>query len=407
MIIRSRTHYNRGMPGDRRVVGVPTETFPGEQRVSVVPSTVAALEKTGFHVVVQRGAGTGAGFPDREYEEKGARLVDTAEELFREADVLLTVRSLSGHGGRTPAELGFLREGQVLVGMLDPLATPAGVQAIAKTGATAFALELLPRITRAQSMDVLSSMATISGYKAVILAANTLPRLFPMLMTAAGTVSPAKVLVVGAGVAGLQAIATARRLGAVVEAYDVRDAAKEQVLSLGAKFVELPIEVADAQDAGGYAKAQDESFYRRQRETMARVVAASDVVICTAAVPGRKAPVLVTAEAVNGMRKGSVIVDLAAEQGGNCELTRAGETVDHDGVKIVGPVNLAAGVPNHASQLYAKNLATFLAHAAKDGEVRTDADEILSGTLVSRGGEVVHPKVREALGLPTAQPAAS
>jgi NAD(P) transhydrogenase subunit alpha len=386
---------------------VPTETFPGEQRVSVVPSTVAALEKTGFHVVVQRGAGVGAGFPDREYEEKGARLVDTAEELFREADVLLTVRSLSGHGDRTPAELGFLREGQVLVGMLDPLATPTGVQAIAKTGATAFALELLPRITRAQSMDVLSSMATISGYKAVILAADTLPRLFPMLMTAAGTVSPAKVLVVGAGVAGLQAIATARRLGAVVEAYDVRDAAKEQVLSLGAKFVELPIEVADAQDAGGYAKAQDESFYRRQRETMARVVAASDVVICTAAVPGRKAPVLVTAEAVNGMRKGSVIVDLAAEQGGNCELTRAGETVDHDGVKIVGPVNLAAGVPNHASQLYAKNVATFLAHAAKDGEVRTDADEILSGTLVSRGGEVVHPKVREALGLPTAQPAAS
>ncbi len=395
------------MPGDRRIVGVPTETFLGEKRVATVPATVAVLEKAGFHVVVQQGAGEAAGFPDTEYAEKGARLVPTAADVFREADIVLSVRSLSGHGARTSQELPLLREGQVVVGMLDPLAAPAGLQALAARGVSAFALELLPRITRAQSMDVLSSMATIGGYKAVLLAATTLPRLFPMLMTAAGTVSPAKVLVIGAGVAGLQAIATARRLGAIVEAYDVRDAAKEQVLSLGAKFVELPIETADAQDAGGYAKAQDESFYRRQRETLARVVAASDVVICTAAVPGRKAPVLVTTEAVAGMRRGSVIVDLAAEQGGNCELTRAGETVLHQGVSVVGPVNLAAEVPNHASQLYAKNLATFLAHATKDGQLREDADEILSGTLVTRGGEVVHPKVREVLGLPITQPVAS
>jgi H+-translocating NAD(P) transhydrogenase subunit alpha len=397
------------MAGDKRtvIVGVPTETFPGEQRVAMVPATVPTLDKAGFHVVVQRGAGEAAGFPDAEYEAKGARLVPTAEDLFREADVVLTVRSFSGHAGHVPAALGLLREGQAVVGMLDPLAAAAGVQKVAATGITAFALELLPRITRAQSMDVLSSMATISGYKAVLLGASTLPRLFPMLMTAAGTISPAKVLVIGAGVAGLQAIATSRRLGAVVEAYDVRDAAKEQVLSLGAKFVDLAVEAKGAEDAGGYAKAQDESFYQRQREAMARVVAGCDVVICTAAVPGRKAPVLVTTEAVDGMRRGSVVVDLAAEQGGNCELTRAGESVDHQGVHVLGPVNLAAQVPNHASQLYAKNLATFLLHAYKDGEIKSESDEILSGTLVCRGGEVVHSRVREALGLPVAQPVAS
>jgi NAD(P) transhydrogenase subunit alpha len=289
----------------------------------------------------------------------------------------------------------------VVVGFMDPLGSPEGIRALAGTGATAFAVELVPRITRAQSMDALSSMATIAGYKAVILAADTLPQLFPMLMTAAGTIVAARVFVIGAGVAGLQAIATARRLGAVVEAYDVRPAVKEQVLSLGAKFVELPLAAGDAQDKGGYAKAMDEEFYRRQRETMARVVAQSDVVIATAAVPGRKAPVLITGAMVTGMKPGSVIVDLAAEQGGNCELTRPGESVVRDGVSVLGPVNVAASIPYHASQMYAKNVGNFVRQMVKDGALSIDtADEILRETLVTQGGEVVSPKLREALSLP-------
>jgi NAD(P) transhydrogenase subunit alpha len=289
----------------------------------------------------------------------------------------------------------------VTVGFLDPLASPQGVQSFAARGATAFALELLPRTTRAQAMDVLSSAATVVGYKAVLLAAGALPRMFPMMMTAGGTLTPARVFVIGGGVAGLQAIATARRLGAVVQAYDVRPAVKEQVESLGGKFVELPIEAGDAQDAGGYAKAMDESFYRRQREMMAKVIAACDVVISTAAVPGKKAPVLITAEMVDGMPPGSIVVDVAAEQGGNCEVTRAGENVVRNGVTVMGPVNLAATVPNHASQMYARNVSAFLTLIVKDGALKVDTtDEIVRETLVARGGEVVHPKVRESLGLP-------
>jgi NAD(P) transhydrogenase subunit alpha len=290
-----------------------------------------------------------------------------------------------------------------MVGFLDPLASPQGAQVLAACGATAFALELLPRTTRAQALDALASAASVVGYKAVLLAAGALPRMFPMMMTAGGTLTPARVFVIGGGVAGLQAIATARRLGAVVQAYDVRPAVKEQVESLGGKFVELPLEAGDAQDAGGYAKAMDESFYRRQREMMAKVIAACDVVISTAAVPGKKAPVLITAEMVDGMPPGSVIVDVAAEQGGNCEVTRAGEDVVRNGVTVMGPVNLAASVPNHASQMFARNVSNFLALIVKDGALAIDtADDIVRETLVARGGEVVHPRVREALGLPAA-----
>jgi len=372
-------------------IGVPAERFPGERRVALVPASIAALKKAGFDVLIENGAGAQAGFPDAAYQDKGASIAASRADVFA-AEVVLQVRA---------GDFSSMRAGQVLVGMADPLGSPDTVRAIAARGVTAFALELIPRITRAQSMDVLSSMATIGGYKAVLLAAVTLPRMFPLLTTAAGTITPAHVFIVGVGVAGLQAIATARKLGAVVEAYDVRPAVKEQVQSVGAKFVELPLETAQAEDKGGYAKAQDESFYQRQREMMARVVASNDVVITTAVVPGKKAPVLVTAEMVRGMAPGSVIVDLAAERGGNCELTRPDEVVVERGVTILGPTNLPSTVPYHASQMYAKNITTFLLHLVKDGAVKIDlSDEITRDTLFAQGGEVVNPRVRTALGLP-------
>jgi H+-translocating NAD(P) transhydrogenase subunit alpha len=372
-------------------IGVPTEQFPGEHRVALVPASIAPLKKAGFEVVIERGAGERAGFPDSAYQEKGAHIFASRGEVFT-ADVVLQVRA---------GEFASMRQGQIVIAMVDPLGAPETVREIASRGVTAFALELIPRITRAQSMDVLSSMATIAGYKAVLLAAGTLPRMFPLLTTAAGTVTPAHVFIVGVGVAGLQAIATARKLGAVVEAYDVRPAVKEQVQSVGAKFVELPLETGQSEDKGGYAKAQDETFYQRQREMMARVVAANDVVITTAVVPGRKAPVLVTADMVRGMARGSVIVDLAAERGGNCELTRADQVVVEQGVTILGPTNLPSTVPYHASQMYAKNITTFLLHLVKDGAVTVDPnDEITRDTLIAQGGEVVNARVRQALGLP-------
>jgi len=380
------------------IVGIPKETFPGEQRVAMVPALVPALAKAKAEVLVESGAGTAAGYPDAAYLEKAARIATSREQLFQEAGVIAQVRGLGANPEAGRADLELLREGQVLVALLDPLGAPALMQELAATGATVFAMELIPRITRAQSMDALSSMATVAGYKAVLLAAAELPKMFPMLMTAAGTIAPAKVLVVGAGVAGLQAISVARRLGAVVHAYDVRPVVKEQVQSLGAKFVELGLESDGAQDKGGYAKAQDETFYRRQREVMGEVVAQSDVVITTAQVPGRKAPILVTEAMVRGMAPGSVVVDLAAEQGGNCELTRAGERVEAHGVTILGPVNLPATVPFHASQMYGKNVVTFLLHLVKDGELAPDLeDEITRDTLVAHASELVHPAVREAL----------
>jgi proton-translocating NAD(P)+ transhydrogenase subunit alpha len=380
------------------IVGVVRENFPGERRVALIPSVLPLLIKAGVEILVEAGAGAAAGFPDAEYTAKGGKIAPRGEVLAR-AEALMAVRTPSSNPRAADDDVAALRRGQYVIGLSEPLTAHDATRQLAARGVSLFAMELIPRITRAQSMDVLSSMATIVGYKAVLIAAGELPRMFPMLMTAAGTTAPARAFVIGAGVAGLQAIASARRLGAKVQAYDVRPAVKEQVESLGAKFVELPLETAGAEDKGGYAKAQDESFYRRQRELMASVVAASDVVISTASVPGQKAPILIPADAVAGMAPGSVIVDLAAERGGNCELTRADERVSAHGVTILGPTNLASTVPYHASQMYAKNITTFLLHLLKDGAIRLDLDdEITRETLVTHGGEVVHPRVKELVG---------
>ncbi|MBN1919039.1 MAG: Re/Si-specific NAD(P)(+) transhydrogenase subunit alpha [Verrucomicrobia bacterium] len=381
------------------IVGVPKETYPGERRVAVVPGVVPALTKAGVSVLVEAGAGDAAGFPDAEYRDKGAAIVGRAE-VFAKADVILQVRTLGANPEAGKADLPLMRKGQAVIGLAEPFTALDAAEALAGRGVTLFGMELMPRITRAQSMDALSSQATVAGYKAVLLAAEALPRMFPMSMTAAGTVSPAKVFVIGAGVAGLQAVATAKRLGAVVKAYDVRPAVKEQVESLGASFVEMEIEADDAEDKGGYAKAMGDDFYRRQRELMAKVVAGVDVVITTAVVPGKKAPVLITAEMVGGMAPGSVIVDLAAERGGNCELTRPGETVVAHGVTIIAPDNLPATVPYHASQMYARNMTSLLVHLVRHGALALDMnDEITRETLMTRDGEIVHPRLRELLGL--------
>ena len=388
-------------PSDHMIVGVPSETYPGERRIATIPVVVPALTTAGLEVVLESGAGVSAGFLDGAYTEKGARIADGRAQVFAEADVILQVRTLGANTVAGRADLELLRPGQTVIGFSEPLGEPAAARDLAARGVTAFSMELIPRITRAQSMDALSSMATIAGYKAVLLAAETLPRMFPMLMTAAGTITPARVFIVGAGVAGLQAIASARRLGARVEAYDVRPAVKEQVESLGATFVDLPLDTDTSEDKGGYAKAQDEAFYARQREMMARVVAGSDVVITTALIPGRPAPVLVTDQMVAGMTPGAVVVDLAAERGGNVEPSRPDETVVAHGVTILGPTNLPATVPFHASQMYAKNVSTLLLHLVDDGALQIDLeDEITQGTLVSRNGEVVHPRVRDLLAAP-------
>jgi NAD(P) transhydrogenase subunit alpha len=383
-------------------VGVPKESFPGERRVALVPSVIPSLLKAGFEVVVESGAGAAAGYPDAEYVGKGGKILRERAEVFKAADVVLQVLCYGSNDVTGKADLPLLRPGQVLIGFLRPLGSVKTVQEIAATGVAAFSIELMPRTTRAQSMDALSSMATICGYKAVLLAADRLPRLFPMLTTAAGTITPARVFIIGAGVVGLQAIATARRLGAVASAYDMRPAAKEQVQSLGGRFVELPVEAQDAQDSRGYARAQDESFYRRQRELLSRVVAESDVVITAAVIPGKQAPLLVTRDMVEKMAPGSVIVDVAAERGGNCELTKASEVVVEHDVTIIGYINMASSVPYHASQMYARNVAAFLTHLTKDRKIEIDtSDEITRETLVTEGGEVVNARVREFFSLPT------
>src|SRR6516225_9212233 len=383
------------------IVGVPRESFPGERRVALVPVVVPNLTKAGFEVLVEAGAGAGAGYPDAEYVSKGAKIVVSRAEVFRSADIVVQVLCYGSNDKTGKADVPLYRPGQALIGFLRPLGSLETIQEIASKGVTAFSVELMPRTTRAQSMDALSSMATISGYKAVLVAAHTLPKMYPMLTTAAGTITPARVFIIGCGVAGLQAIATAKRLGAVVSAYDLRPVVKEQVQSLGGRFVELPIEAADAQDAGGYAKAQDETFYQRQRELLGRVVAESDVVITAAVIPGKKSPILVTGEMVAGMRPGSVVVDLASERGGNCELTKMGEQVVHHGVKIMGTINLASTVPYHASQMYSRNLTNFLLHMVKDGQLILNlSDEITRNTVVTRDGEIVNPRVREFFNLP-------
>jgi NAD(P) transhydrogenase subunit alpha len=383
-------------------IAVVKETFRDERRVALVPATIGPLRKAGLEVIIQAGAGSDAGFPDDEYRAKGAEVVPTRQEAFA-ADAILVVRCRGANPESGLADLAAMRPSQLVIGICDPWSAPAAVREAAEAGVTLFALELIPRITRAQSMDVLSSMATISGYRAVLLAATHLPKMFPLMMTAAGTVSPARVLVIGVGVAGLQAIATARRLGAVVQAYDVRPAAREQVESLGAKFVQLPLEVADAEDQGGYAKAQGEEFYRKQRELMAQVVAENDVVITTAAIPGKTSPLLVTKEAVERMQAGSVIVDLAAERGGNCQLTKPDQKVIHHGVTILGPTNLPSDVPYHASQMYARNISAFLLNMICNGQLQLNLDdEIVRETLLTRDGQVVQPALRQTLGMPSA-----
>ena len=383
------------------IIGVPKETYPGEQRVALIPATLPSLKKEGMDVQIETGAGAASGYPDDAYTEKGGAIASSRAQLFENAQIIAQVRLLGANPEQGKTDLPLMQPDQILVGMADALANPHGIRELTTRRVRAFAMELMPRITRAQSMDVLSSMGTVSGYKAVLLAADALPKMAPMLMTAAGTVAPAKVFVMGAGVAGLQAVSMARRLGAAVEAYDVRPSVREQVLSLGAKFVDLPLDTQDAEDTGGYAKAQDETFYQRQRELLTKVVAASDVVITTATVPGKKAPILITADMVAGMTPGSVIVDLAAERGGNCELTQANRTVVVHGVTIIGTENLPSLVPYHASQMYSKNIATFLLHLVKKGELTIDReDEITKGTLVTCDGDVVHSQIRELLGAP-------
>lgn len=372
------------------IVGVPRETAAGERRVSVIPDAVAKLAGTKF--LVQSGAGDSAGYSDLAYGQAGATVVNSATEVLGQSDAVLKVVSPS------PEEAGVLKEGAVVISLLYPLSNLETIRGLVARRATAFAMELIPRISRAQPMDALSSQANLGGYKAVLIAADSLPRIFPMMMTAAGTIPPAHVLVVGAGVAGLQAIATARRLGAVVEAYDVRPVVKEQVESLGAKFVQMPVEAKDAQDAGGYARAQTEEFYRNQQSFLAQRAALSDVVITTALVPGQRAPVLISEEAVKGMRHGSVIVDLAAEQGGNCALTEAGKTVVKYGVTVQGPVNLPSTMAPEASQVYSRNITSFLLAIMKDGEVNINLkDDLIKGPLVIQNGEVVHAATKAAL----------
>ena len=352
------------------IVGVPKESYPGERRVALVPKAVPNLVKAGMQVVLETGAGIEAGYPDTQYAEKGVKILPDRASVFAAADIILQVLCYGSNDVAGKDDLPLFRRGQVLIGFLRPLGSIEVLQQIASTGVTSFAVELMPRTTRAQSMDALSSMATICGYKAVLIAADTLPRMFPMLTTAAGTITPARVLVIGAGVAGLQAIATARRLGAVASAYDLRPAVKEQVQSLGGRFVELPIEAKDAQDAGGYARAQDETFYARQRELLGNVVAESDVVITAAVIPGKKPPILVTAEMVKRMAPGSVIVDLAAERGGNCELTRSRAKRSSSTASPSSGASTFERRPYHASQMYARNLTAFLLHLVKDGELR-------------------------------------
>jgi NAD(P) transhydrogenase subunit alpha len=373
-------------------LAVPKATVEGERRVALIPETSGRLRKAGLEVLVESSAGFAAGFPDSAFEAVGAKMVGDPAALYEQAEVVVMIQPPSD------AAIARMKPGTILLSLMNPLVRHDLVGKLAGAGLRAVALDMLPRISRAQKMDVLSSMSTIAGYKAVLLAAVELGKMFPMLMTAAGTVTPAKVLVLGAGVAGLQAIATARRLGAVVTAFDVRPDVKEQVESLGARFVEVEAPAEDAQDAGGYAKEMSEAYRARQKEAVARQVKDADIVITTALIPGKPAPLLITAEMVKEMAAGSVIVDLAAEGGGNCELTGLGKTLCEHGVTIIGPENLPSTIPYHASQMYSRNVGAFLLDLVKDGEIVLDKeDECVAGTLITENGEVVHDRVRQAM----------
>ncbi|MEM8678728.1 MAG: Re/Si-specific NAD(P)(+) transhydrogenase subunit alpha [Planctomycetota bacterium] len=380
-------------------LGVPKETYEGERRVAIVPTVLPQLIKAGCEVIVETDAGRVAGFSNADYEAKGAKIVSRGEAL--DADIVAQVRGLGCDADGGKELMAHAKPGQTVVATCDPLGEPEAIRQFAESGANLLALELIPRITRAQSMDVLSSMATVAGYRAVLLAALELPQMFPLLMTAAGTISPARTLVIGAGVAGLQAIATARRLGAVVHGYDVRPAAREQVESLGGKFVELDLETEQSEDKSGYAKSLGEEFYERQRAQLADVIADCDVVISTAAIPGKASPLLINDDAVQRMHAGSVIVDLAAERGGNCGLSEPNQRVVAHDVTILGPTNLPGEVPFDASQMFARNVTNLLLSMIKDGKLEIDLeDEVISGTLATHAGEVVHARLREILDLP-------
>ena len=381
-------------------LGLVRESATDERRVALVPADIPTLTKLDLEITVEAGAGLAAGYPDREYQSRGASIGDRGTVLSQ-ADIVVMVRSAGDNAAGGLEDARCMKEGALLIGHLNPYQPDESFRILAERKISALSMELMPRITRAQSMDALSSQANLSGYRSVLIAARELPKMFPMMMTAAGTIVPAKVFVVGVGVAGLQAIATARRLGAVVSAYDIRPAVKEQVESLGARFVEMELETKETETAGGYAREMNEEFYRKQREFMTKVVAESDVVITTAAVPGKKAPVLVTAEMVKCMRPGSVVVDLAAERGGNCEMTRPGETVVENGVSVVGAVNVPATIAYHASQLYSRNIAALLKEIVSNGSLALDQDdEIVAATLVLRQGRTPNPDLAKTLGIP-------
>jgi H+-translocating NAD(P) transhydrogenase subunit alpha len=382
-------------------IGVPKETFPGEQRVAITPRSCERLQKDGMAVLIESSAGLPAGYSDEDYVAHRAQIVSRVE-LFRSAEVIVQVRSLGANPEAGRKDLKLFRRGQWNVGFGDPLAAPNEFAEMAPAGVSSFAMELIPRTTRAQSMDAMSSMAAVAGYQAALMAASALPKFFPVMTTAAGTIAPAKVFVLGAGVAGLQAIATAKRLGAVVSAYDLRPAVKEQVESVGAKFISLNVESGSSEDKGGYARAMDEHFYRRQREMLTAVLREHDVVITTAVVPGRKAPILITTDMVDAMPRGSLIVDVAAERGGNCELTLAGRTIVHRGVSILGPMNLPSTIPYHASQMYSANVVAFLKHLLRGDALTPNlTDEIVRETLVTYNGEIVNERVRDTMALVT------
>ena len=378
-------------------LGLPKESHAEEKRVALIPANVTRLIKKNLQIIVESGAGVAAGFSDQAYQEAGAVIADRDEVLGTDIITLVNLKGDQFEEIKTKA-----KPHQLFIGMMDPLAQPENAASLAQTGTSALALELVPRITRAQSMDILSSMATIAGYKAVLLAAHEAPRMFPMMMTAAGTLKPARAFIMGVGVAGLQACATAKRLGAVVEAYDIRPAAREQILSVGAKPVELDLETENTETKGGYAAEQSDDFLKRQQQAMANVLAQQDIVITTAAIPGRKAPVLITKEMVDAMKPGTVIVDLAAETGGNCELTRLDETVVHNGVTILGPSNVPGSAATHASQMYGTNIENLLKLIVDDaGQLQLDFDdEIVRDTVVTHQGEVVNARLRDLLSLP-------
>lgn len=383
------------------IIGVPKETCPGEKRVALIPANVQMLARKGHEVIVEENAGTASGYTDQAYKDAGATIESNRAKIFEKAQIVTVVQAPGANKKTGDDDLKALKKDQIIIGMMDPLAEPEIAKSYAEQGATAIAMELIPRITRAQSMDVLSSMATIAGYKSVLIAAEKSPRMFPMFMTAAGTVKPARVMIMGAGVAGLQACATAKRLGAVVEAYDIRAAAREQILSVGAKPIELDLDTGEAEGSGGYAKEQGEDFLKRQREQLGDIIAEMDVVITTAAVPGKKSPILVTKEMAEKMKPGAILIDLAAEKGGNCELTKLNEYVECGGAIIYGPENVPSSAPYHASQMYGKNVENLLnLLITKEGELNLDfEDQIIADTTIAHDNDVANDRIREMLGM--------